>query len=195
MAGRRCALEAGNLAAHAHIAVGVLDRALERRRQLGDGPFHNVIEGGLCHTGRISCGGEAPCYTKCRPHPKGLPARHEHPHPRFRRTRARAGLEDRGEPAHRQALLRAGQCRHRAGGRMRRARSRRPQGGDRLCQGQEDRSRRGRAGSAALRRHRRRSGSRRHQGLRPDQMGGAAGRLQGLHQGPVQGQQYPDRGL
>ncbi len=46
-----------------------------------------------------------------------------------------------------------------------------------------------------MRRHRRRSGSRRHQGLRADQMGGAAGRLQGLHQGPVQGQQYPDRGL
>ena len=37
--------------------------------------------------------------------------------------------------------------------------------------------------------------SRRHQGLRPEQMGGAAGRLQGLHQGPVQGQQDSDRGL
>ena len=29
----------------------------------------------------------------------------------------------------------------------------------------------------------------------PTQMGGAAGRLQGLHQGPVPGQQHPDRGL
>ena len=29
----------------------------------------------------------------------------------------------------------------------------------------------------------------------PTQMGGAAGRLQGLHQGPVQGQQDSDRGL
>ena len=47
VAGGRGALEAGHLAAHPHIAVGVLDRALERRRQLGDGPFHNVIEGGL----------------------------------------------------------------------------------------------------------------------------------------------------
>ena len=38
-----------------------------------------------------------------------------------------------------------GQCRHRAGGRMRRARSGRPCGGDRLLQGEQDRSRRGRA--------------------------------------------------
>ncbi len=29
----------------------------------------------------------------------------------------------------------------------------------------------------------------------PTQMGGAAGRLEGLHQGPVQGQQHPDRRL
>ena len=36
-----------------------------------------------------------------------------------------------------------------------------------------------------VRRYCRRPGSRRHQGLRAVQMGGAAGRLQGLHQGPV----------
>ena len=64
-----------------------------------------------------------------------------------------------------------------------------------FCQREEDRSGRGRARSAALRRHRRRSRGRRHQGLRPEQMGGAAGRLERLHQGPVQGQQDPDRGL
>ena len=29
----------------------------------------------------------------------------------------------------------------------------------------------------------------------PTKCGGAARRLQGLHQGPVQGQQHPDRGL
>ena len=36
---------------------------------------------------------------------------------------------------------------------------------------------------------------RRHQGVRPDEMGGAARRLERLHQGPLQGQQHPDRRL
>ena len=62
-------------------------------------------------------------------------ARHEHSPPRLRRARARAGVEDGGEPADRPAVLRAGQCRHRQGGRMRRARHRRPRGGDRVLQG------------------------------------------------------------
>ena len=48
--------------------------------------------------------------------------------------------------------LRAGQRRHRAGGRVRRARHRRPRGGDRVLQDQQDRLRRGRAGGAAGRR-------------------------------------------
>ena len=59
---------------------------------------------------------------------RALP-RHEHPPPRLRRARARAGLEDGGEPADRPALLRAGQRRHRAGGGVRGARHRRPRGG------------------------------------------------------------------
>ena len=37
--------------------------------------------------------------------------------------------------------------------------------------------------------------ARRHQGVRADQGGGAARRLQGLHQGPVPGQRHSDRGL
>ena len=45
---------------------------------------------------------------------------------RFRRPRARAGLGDLGQPAAGQALLRAGQRRHRRGGRVRRPRHRRP---------------------------------------------------------------------
>ena len=91
--------------------------------------------------------------------------------------------------------LRAGQCRHRAGMRAGGARPRRPRRRDRVLQGAEDRLRRGRPGSAALRRHRRRSRRRRHQGLRPEQGSCAARRLQGLHQGPVQGEQHPDRRL
>src|SRR4029078_10894043 len=71
MAGGRRPFEPGHLAAHADVAIGVLDRAPERRGQLRHGPFHNVIEGGLCHSGRISCEGETPCYTKRRPSPKG----------------------------------------------------------------------------------------------------------------------------
>ena len=74
---------------------------------------------------------------------------HEHSSPRLRRARARAGLEAGGEPAHRPADLRAGQRRHRAGGGMRAARHHRPQGGDRVLPGQQDRLRGGRAGGAA----------------------------------------------
>src|SRR5438270_2287127 len=42
----------GDLAAHAHEAVGVLDRALERGGQLGDGPLGNV-DARLWHGGNI----------------------------------------------------------------------------------------------------------------------------------------------
>ena len=59
---------------------------------------------------------------------------HEHPPPRLGRARACAGLEDRREPAAREALLRARQCRHRPGGELRGARHRRPRGGDRVLQ-------------------------------------------------------------
>src|SRR5262249_34475110 len=71
VAGGLLALEAGNLAADPYVAVGILDGAFERRRKLRDGPFHNVIEGSLCHQRRISCGRKAPCYTKPQPVPKG----------------------------------------------------------------------------------------------------------------------------
>ena len=59
---------------------------------------------------------------------------YEHPSARFRRPRTRAGVEDRGFAAADQAVVRAGQCRHRPGSRMRRARYRRPCGGDRFLQ-------------------------------------------------------------
>ena len=58
----------------------------------------------------------------------------EHSPARFRRPRTRAGVEDRRFPAADEALVRAGQCRHRARGRMRRARCRRPCRGDRVLQ-------------------------------------------------------------
>ena len=45
------------LAAHAHIAVGVLDRALERRRQFGDGQFRQ-IEARFVHAVLHKGGGE-----------------------------------------------------------------------------------------------------------------------------------------
>ncbi len=61
---------------------------------------------------------------------QGIPT-DEHFAPRLRRARTCAGLEDGGKPAQRPADLRAGQCRHRARGRMRRARPRRPCGRDR----------------------------------------------------------------
>ena len=75
---------------------------------------------------------------------------HEHPPPRLRRARARAGLEDRGEPAGRAALLRAGQCRHRARGRARVALDVADHAAViAFCQAQKHRPRRGRAGGAA----------------------------------------------
>src|SRR5262249_40573171 len=119
---RVLSLEAGHLAAHTNITVGVLNRAFERRRELRDGPFHNVVESGLYHNDRISCEGDVPCYTNGDYPLKAPSAFHEYPHPRLRRTRTRAGLENRGEPANRQALLRPGQCRYRARSRVRGAR-------------------------------------------------------------------------
>src|SRR5262249_15755500 len=40
---------AGNFAAHAHVAEGVLDGLFQRRRKLGDGPFRDVEARGLVH--------------------------------------------------------------------------------------------------------------------------------------------------
>ncbi len=93
------------------------------------------------------------------------------------------------------ALLRARECRHRPGMRAGGARHRRPRGGGRLLPVAPDRSGRGRAGGAALRRDRGRSRRRRHQGVRPEQGRRPPRRLQGLHQGPVPGQQDTDRRL
>ena len=64
-----------------------------------------------------------------------------------------------------------------------------------FCQAQRGRSRRGRPGGAACRRHRRRSRGGRHQGVWAEQGGGAARGLQRLHQGPLQRVQYSDRRL
>ena len=68
-------------------------------------------------------------------------------------------------------------------------------GGDRLLQGQRGRSGRGRAGDAARGRDRRRSRCGRHQGIRPEQAGGAARGLQGIYQGALQRVQHSDRRL
>ena len=63
-----------------------------------------------------------------------LAASHAHSPARFRRPRTCAGVEDRGFSAGDKTVVRAGQCRHRAGGRMRGARYRRPCRGDRFLQ-------------------------------------------------------------
>ena len=78
-----------------------------------------------CEAGRTSC-------SDVRHTCNGLA--HAHSSDRFRRPRTCAGMEDRGVAAGDEALVRAGQCRHRARGRMRRARHRRPRGGDRVLQ-------------------------------------------------------------
>ena len=44
--------KAGNLAAHAHVAKGVLDGLFQRRRELGDGPFRDVEARWLVHDAR-----------------------------------------------------------------------------------------------------------------------------------------------
>ena len=44
----------GDFAAHAHIAEGVLDGLLERRRELGDGPFGNVKARLLVHCNPVN---------------------------------------------------------------------------------------------------------------------------------------------
>ena len=133
-----------------------------------------------------------------RPKPHLIPASgscHEHSPARFRRPRTRSRMEDRRLPAADQTVVRAGQCRHRAGSRMRGARYRRPCRGDRVLQAQRGRSRRGRPGDAAGRRHRRRSRERRHQGVRAGQAGGAARGLQGIYQGALHRIQHSDRRL
>ena len=52
VAGGRGPLEARHLATHPHVAIGVLDGLLERRRQLGDGPFRQVDAALLVHRDR-----------------------------------------------------------------------------------------------------------------------------------------------
>ena len=120
---------------------------------------------------------------------------HAHSPARFRRPRTRFGVEDRGLPAGDETLVRAGQCRHRAGSRMRGARYRRPSRGDRFLQAQRGGFRRGRPGCADRGGHRRRSRRGRLQGVRADQGGGAARKLEELHQGAVPRESYSDRGL
>src|SRR5262249_6353808 len=93
VAGGMPAAEARNLAAHAHIAVSVLDRAPERRRELGDGEFHKIEARRFAHALLVCCGPLAPCYTSA-----AIPAAraiHEPAFARVRRARARARLEDR----------------------------------------------------------------------------------------------------
>ena len=78
-----------------------------------------------------------------RQHPHWA-ASYEHSSARFRRPRTRSGVENRRLPAGDKAVVRAGQCRHRARGRMRGARYRRPRRGDRFLPAQRGGSRRGR---------------------------------------------------
>ena len=96
---------------------------------------------------------------------------HEHTSPRLRRPRARAGLEDGGKPAGRAAYCAPGNAGIAREAECVAPRRRRPRGGDRLLQGQRDRSCRGRPGGAAVRRHcrrpRRRPASRRSARPRP----------------------------
>ena len=127
--------------------------------------------------------------------PPHLAASHAHSSARFRRPRTRSGVEDRSFAAGDKTLVRAGQCRHRAGGRMRGARYRRPCRGDRFLQNQRGGFRRGRPGNAARGRHRRRSWRGRLQGIRTDQGRGPAGKLEEIHQGAVQRVRHSDRRL
>ena len=105
---------------------------------------------------------------------------HAHSPARFRRPRTRIGVENRSVSVGDKTLVRAGQCRDRARGRLRGARCRRPCGGDRFLQSQRGRTGGGRPRNAARRRHRRRSRGRRHQGVRAEQTGGTARGLEGI---------------
>ncbi len=122
-------------------------------------------------------------------------ASHAYPSARFRRSRTRPGVENRSFSAGDKTLVRAGQCRHRAGGRMRGARYRRPRRGDRILPDQRRGSCRGRPGNAAGGRHRRRSRQRRHQGVRAEQASLAAGGIQGIYQGALHRIRHSDRRL
>ena len=64
-----------------------------------------------------------------------------------------------------------------------------------FCRSAGDRPGRRRPGSAAGRGARRRARRGRNQGVRADQRGGAAGRLEELHQGDLRRSEYPDRRL
>ena len=123
----------------------------------------------------------------------GLP--HAYSSARFRRPRTRTGVEDRSLAAGHETLVRAGQCRHRAGSRMRGARCVGPCRGDRVLQAPRGRSRRGRSGNAAGGWNRRRSDRSRHQGVRAEQASLAAGGLQGIYQGALYGIWHSDRRL
>ena len=135
------------------------------------------------YPGRESCA--ETLWFSCIPRAGSLTDRHEHPPARVRRPRTRAGVEDRGFPAGDKTVVRARQCRDRAGSRMRRARHCRSCRGDRFLPGQRGRFCRGRSGNADRRRDRRRSHRGRLQGVRSDQGGRPAGELQEVHQGAV----------
>src|SRR5262249_61585355 len=76
--------------------------------------------------GPLLFGAPAPCSTTVSRIFSSGGSTHEPPPPRLGRPRARARLEDGGEPADRPPLLRPRHCRHRAGGRQHRPRHRRP---------------------------------------------------------------------
>ena len=120
---------------------------------------------------------------------------HEHSSHRVRRTGTCSGPEPLGERALRRASHRSRQSRHRAARHQCGARRGGSSRGDRFLPGDGDRLRGGRAGSAPRRRPRRRSEGGRHQGLRTEQGGGAARRLEGLHQGSLRRVRHPHRRL
>ena len=177
----RMALEPADLAAHADLAERVLDRALERARQLADRQ-----RAANCRRGRRS-----------------LTGRHA-----FRQGRSMdilllgsGGREDalawrlRQSPSCGQLIAAPGNpgiarwaecvaidpCEPRRRGRAGAGRGHRP--------------RRRRARSAAGRRRRRCAARRGHRRIRPECRGRAARRIEGLHQGPVPRQRHPDRRL
>ena len=173
----RVIADLAELAAHAHVAVRILDGAFERRGQLRYGQFRQ-IEAWFVH-GRalVPLGleppvlpGQGPSPGTCRNPVHVLvhalftswttsatilprrPARatgaaanrlrpNEYSASRLRWTRARARLEDGGQPADGSAVLRPRQCRHRAGSGMRRARPGRSRRDHRVLSGEQHRFR------------------------------------------------------
>ena len=190
------AREAGlaDLAPHPHARERVLELALQRERQLGDGEFGDVAgvaEGGS----RLSIVGAslAACMTRAN---CGQSPRHANPGGGRRRPRTCAVLGDFRVPPVHKTVLRARQCRHRRGGRLHRCRGRghpRPSG---PRPAPEDRFRGDRPRRAAGRRHGRRLRRRRHQGVRAVQ--GQAAQLEGskgFTKELCRTPQHPDRRL